>query len=192
VKVNFVSATDVEVLGTSTLTFNNDVTLGGNVTAAVDAGATVIFNSPVDLGANTLEKTGDGTMNVNNTVTGSGSVVGASGILGGIGTIEGDLIIGSAATVAPGEGIGTLSVGGDATVDGTLSVELAGADDYDLLEIAGDLNLTGTLDVGLVDLFEPENGDTFDILNFASVTGEFDTISLPGLGAGLGWDVSGL
>ena len=82
--VSFLSATDIEVLGPATLTFNNDVSLDANVDAAVEG--SLVFNSPLDVGANTLTKTGGGTMNVNNTVTGSGGVVGASGIIGGIGT----------------------------------------------------------------------------------------------------------
>ena len=49
------------------------------------------------------------------------------------------------------------------------------------------------MDVSLIDSFTPGLGDEFDILDFASAAGAgFDTVDLPDLGAGLGWDTSNL
>ena len=50
----------------------------------------------------------------------------------------------------------------------------------------GQANLAGTLDVSLTD-FTPSNGDTFDILAFSSVSGNFDTLNLPN---DFSWDVT--
>ena len=50
--------------------------------------------------------------------------------------------------------------------------------------------MDGTLAVSLLDGFQPEKGNSFDLLNFESFTGEFDHIELPDLGPGLAWDTS--
>ncbi|MCH2184119.1 MAG: PEP-CTERM sorting domain-containing protein, partial [Mariniblastus sp.] len=62
-------------------------------------------------------------------------------------------------------------------------------DEHDRLVINGHANLAGTLAVTLVDSFTPLDGDTFDILDFSSVSGDFDLLNLPG-GFDWNWDVS--
>ena len=79
--------------------------------------------------------------------------------------------------------------------DATLLMELAGTTagiDHDVLQVDGGVSLDGTLEVSLLDGFEPDLGDSFDILDFGSITGEFDSIRLPDLDGGLAWDVSAL
>ncbi len=69
---------------------------------------------------------------------------------------------------------------------------MAGIDDYDLLDIQGSAEFGGALDVSLLGDFQPSLGDEFDILNFSSATGSFDSMSLPALAEGLQWDMSNL
>jgi hypothetical protein len=61
--------------------------------------------------------------------------------------------------------------------------------------VAGQLSLGGTLAVSLIGssfgLFEPKAGDSFDILDWDSVSSAFTSINLPEL-AGLAWDTSQL
>ncbi|MCG8448780.1 MAG: sulfatase-like hydrolase/transferase, partial [Pirellulales bacterium] len=63
---------------------------------------------------------------------------------------------------------------------------------YDALQITGNLDLAGALSISLVDSFVPSLGDTFDILDFAAVTGAFESIALPSLPGILAWDTSNL
>jgi hypothetical protein len=68
---------------------------------------------------------------------------------------------------------------------------IAGAQ-YDQLQIGGSLSLDGTLAVSLLDGFSPRYSDTFDLLDFGALDGEFQMVSLPALNAGLSWDTSAL
>ena len=63
----------------------------------------------------------------------------------------------------------------------------------DLLNVTGSLTAGGTLDV-ILDASAPalSLGDSFDLLDFASASGAFDTLNLPTLGSGLFWDTSNL
>ena len=54
---------------------------------------------------------------------------------------------------------------------------------------SGSLNLLGgTLDVVLLNGFVPSLGDSFEILQYAQVSGDFGTESYPALGTGLSWE----
>jgi len=70
---------------------------------------------------------------------------------------------------------------------------LSGGSQYDQLDVDGDLALDGTLQVLLIDGFAPEIGDSFDILDFASLSGPgFDAVDLPVLAGRRAWDESDL
>jgi len=46
--------------------------------------------------------------------------------------------------------------------------------------------------VALLDGFGPSVGDSYDVLDFGSLAGEFDLVSLPALSGGFAWDLSRL
>jgi hypothetical protein len=78
-----------------------------------------------------------------------------------------------------------------------LDIDIAGATQgtlYDVLNSTGALTLlTGsTLKLDLSNGFLPDFGNSFDILNFSSLSGMFSTLDLPSLNAGLFWDTSSL
>jgi hypothetical protein len=86
-------------------------------------------------------------------------------------------------------------------IDGHLAIQLSGVDPgttYDRLQVTGNIVLGnsttggGTLDVSFVNGFTPAAGNSFDILDGASTSGTFDTLSLPSLAPGLMWNVSKL
>ena len=118
----------------------------------------------------------------------------------GDGQINAD-VINDGGFVEPGQGVGLLSMTGDFSqaLDGTLKIELGGADNsdplnpqYDQLLIDGSATLAGTLDVSLVDLgsglFAPVAGDSFGFLSATGgFGGAFGTTNLPTLSAGLQW-----
>lgn len=87
----------------------------------------------------------------------------------------------------------------DHVAGATIDIELGGTDNsdpfnqqYDSLDVLGATTLAGDLVVSLLDGFHPGPGDSFDILDLASVTGSFGAVSLPTLASGLDWDDSQL
>ncbi len=97
--------------------------------------------------------------------------------------------------MAPGESAGRLSVVGDSThsASSILEIELGGTftGEYDVLDVGGALTINdATLDISLISGFQPTAGNTFDILDFTSVSGTFGNILLPSNSSD--WDTSQL
>ena len=91
---------------------------------------------------------------------------------------------------APG---GVLTIDGDLLIQGELQIELAGADpgSFGTVSVLGDTSLSSAgLDVDLIDGFVPQAGDQFEVLTADSVSGGFDTVSLPALPPPLLWIVN--
>jgi hypothetical protein len=89
----------------------------------------------------------------------------------------------------------TLSVSGDyaQAENATLQLNLFDPSRHDSLQIQGNAALAGTLEVTLaVGAPLPQEGDAFDILDFAAATGAFDVLVLPTLASGLTWHTSDL
>ena len=81
----------------------------------------------------------------------------------------------------------------------TTLIELAGttrgvgtASEYDGLDVLGGktLSLDGILDVALIEAFTPDAGDAFLLFTAGTIVGDFHTVNLPTLNAGLDWVVS--
>ncbi len=141
---------------------------------------------------------GTGTLYVTNfgTVTVGGQlVVGALGEVHGDGYIDGNLSNGG--LVSPGNSPGALHVAGNYAQSnaGKLQIELAGTtpgSQYDQLLISGSATLDGTLQASLLGGFAPHEGDSFNVLDFASRTRQFSSVNLPTLTGSLQWDTSQL
>lgn len=154
---------------------------------------TLDFNHTLSLNGNNLNKTGEGTMNINNILsTGGGEVDCQQGTCGGSGTVAGDLT-NSGGTVSPGNSPGVLEITGNffQGAGGTLLVEISRAE-HDVISVDGTIGLNGRLEVALLDGFGPSVGDSYDVLDFGSLAGEFDLVSLPALSGGFAWDLSRL
>ncbi len=179
--------------------FQVPVTLLDETNMNVASGATLTFNNRLDLNGQTLRKLGAGTIAINNILqSGNGGTLDCfDGVCSGNGTISGD-VNNSGGTISPGNSPGVMNVEGNFTQseDGTLSIELGGRQagtDHDFLQVEGEAILEGALEISLIDGFEPELGDVFDILEFnGTVSGEFDEIVLPNLSGTLSWDDSDL
>lgn len=92
-------------------------------------------------------------------------------------------------------GSATLTVDGDYTQSASaiLALDIGTSEVHDRLVVSGVASLAGTLQVLLADGSPtPAPGDDFDLLDFQSALGDFDTYELPQLEAGLRWDVSSL
>ena len=111
----------------------------------------------------------------------SGDLTLHGGSLLGEGTIFGNLE-NVAATVSPGASPGVLTVAGDYTqgAAGTLMMEIGGlsrGSGFDLLEVSGAATLDGTLDLPQYGGFISNVGDTFRLLSYGSVYGDFAAIT---------------
>ena len=103
----------------------------------------------------------------------------------------GDFDVETEVVTTSGE-IGVTHIQGDLDVQsGVVEIDLAGPMSFDELWIDGELSAGGTLSVSLLDSFEPQASDAFDILDFSSAIGSF-TLDLPALPQGLSWDSSAL
>ena len=177
--------------------FQVSVNLQNDTSIDVASDSTLIFDGALNLMGNTLFKSGDGTLAINNQVTLSGgTVVLFQGTVRGVGKVVGDLDNDSG-ILSPGNSPGIMAIDGDYTQgdEGTLLIELAGREagtQYDQLQIGGQAFLNGTLHVSIIDNFQPTLGDTFDILEFSSLVSQFDNVSLPELKGSLVWDDSAL
>lgn len=97
----------------------------------------------------------------------------------------------------PGNSPASVSFGGDLSLgsQATTTIELAGTTlgtDYDQVVVTDLFALDGVLEVLLIDGYAPSAGDSFDILDFGSLTGTFDAVNLPTLGGNLQWDTADL
>ena len=175
--------------------FQTVVNLADDTTLDVASSAVLELNNQVNLQGNTLTKTGDGTLEINHVLNG-GTFVCAQGTCSGGGALAGSLSVLSA-TLSPGNSPGRLTVTGDLDLgaEATLLLELAGTIDgsqFDVLNVGGHAAFDGTLQVALLDGFEPQAGDRFDLIDFGSLSGTFAQIVLPDLTAGHAWDMSEL
>ncbi len=132
-------------------------------------------------------------------VLGGGTVSGNldinGGSLGGSGTIIGNTT--NAATLAPGASAGFIDFNGNLTLESgsALSLEIGGTGrgtGHDAFDVSGTLILGGTLTVHLIEAYEPQPGDTFDLWNAGATSGAFTAVNLPALSGELSWDTSQL
>ncbi len=130
--------------------------LAGGITIGATAGAlasaTVSKAGPGHLTMTAASTYGGGTtvaagsLMANNTAgsaTGTGAVsVESGGTLGGTGTVSGAVVVKAGGAIAPGASTGTLSAGGNVTIQGTYRCEIDGAA-ADRLVVAGTLDISG-------------------------------------------------
>ncbi len=169
----------------ATLTFpgdgvKNNIGLTNNATLTL---ANVTVNGDVHSPAGSTINVAAGVV-FNGLVSGGGNFPGAGTVTFNGGFSPGD----SPAAVTFGGGI-------DLGPSGVLEMELGGTAagrEYDQLDVEGLLSLGGKLEVALLDGFMPRFGDAFDLLNYGTLAGRFDTIDLPALDPGLVWDTSTL
>ncbi|NEQ67422.1 MAG: hypothetical protein F6K21_18315 [Symploca sp. SIO2D2] len=152
---------------------------GGTLTARQGGNIDINGSFTQTTGSTTLQ---DGTLDITGVSNLQGGAIVGSGI---INTLE----LTNDSLINPGNGVGTLDLNGDYTQtgNGLLNIELGGdtAGEFDQLLISGTASLAGTLNVSLVNNYTPEIGDSFEVLNFSDRIGDFTTINLPTLPAGL-------
>jgi hypothetical protein len=80
-----------------------------------------------------------------------------------------------------------------------MQIEIASPVSFDKLAVTGNITLpsgsivsSGTLQLSLTGGYVPHGNQSFDILDFGSISGHFDSVLLPTLGGTLAWDTSQL
>ena len=138
------------------------ITLQTNTDASAAAGTSVDINGVLNLNGRTLNISGAGTVNVNNSVTGLGSIVNG----GSLGTG------------------GSTGLAGDLSSTGTLAIDIGGAvaNSFDSWAITGSATLSGMLAVDTIGGFTPSSGQSFTILTAASVSAASLTLGGPDAG----------
>lgn len=154
-----------------------------NVTGGASA---VFYDDVVQNGTLRVAKVGSTT----STAVFLGSFTGTGGSTGG-GDIffEGDL--------RPGNSPASVTFANNVSLgsDNTTLMELAGATlgaEYDHMTVGGQFALDGALSVSLLGSFQPVLGQTFDLFDWGSLSGSFESIALPSLAGGLAWNASQL
>ena len=170
-----------------------DLHLGAATEVRVASGAELVLGDELRLNNQFMTKTGNGILRFNGTAGSIGGTLrGDAGVIQGDGTLGGRLLnLGS--TVAPGNSTGVLTVAEDftQTSGGRLQMEIGGTvpgDDSHVL-VADGFQAGGTLEVLLTENFSPAAGDSFDLFDFTSASGNFSSIQLP---TGIDWDISNL
>ncbi len=187
--------------GAATLVVSNvsDVSFSG--TLANTAGTLALTKTApgkFTLSANNLfngpTKISDGALLVNGWLPNSVVTVSGTGTLGGNGSIGSAVIVQSGGTIAPGNGLGKLTVSNSVTLQAGSFAQLEinrSPLTNDVLRVTGALNYGGTLAV--VNLGGALGaGDSFTLFQAGSISGNFAAYSLPTLNSGLGWSTTNL
>lgn len=161
----------------ASLTNSGTINNSGNFT---NSGAVTITSSGVFTTSTNYTQT-DGSTLVNGTLTATGSAIVniRSGALGGNGTINGNVLMSGimmpGGTLTPGDSPGTLTIFGSYEQTGLATFdELMSPLSQSLLDVNGNVTLDpgALLEITLLNGFNPF-GQTFDIMNYSALSGEF-------------------
>ena len=180
------SGTTDALASLATNSVGGSFTLGGGRTFTAASGFSNAGNLVVGSGG-TFTETGTytqsaatGVTQVDGSLTTTNSTASITGgTLKGTGTITANVT--NAASVAPGDSPGILAIAGSYTQTsaGALNLEIGGTNaanpDFDQLHISGTASLAGTLNVSFINGFIPTGGNSFQVMSFASKTGDFTT-----------------
>ena len=122
---------------------------------------------------------------VGTTLAFAGTARGAGGFTGA-GTVRYD------GAFHPGNSPALITYGGDVVLGTflTLNMELGGltrGTQYDAMNVAGKLTFGGTLNVTLINAWQPDLGNVYNLFDWGTTAGTFATVNLPALAAGRFW-----
>jgi len=155
--------------------------LSGNIVFAPSLLTTQTVADPI-AGGGGLMKEGQGTL----TLSGTNSYTGTTLVQQGVLAVGNSNALGSGPlTVDPGAAFDlntTMQTAGGLSLDGTLEDTLGGTGkgDYGVLDVLGAATIDGTLAILPGSKFELAVGDTFDIMDFDMLSGDFSAFSFDG------------
>ncbi|MFO0791328.1 MAG: hypothetical protein U0805_17855 [Pirellulales bacterium] len=133
-----------------------------------------------------------GTLNISGSAYGS-IIVPQLGTIAGSGTVT--VSVTNSGSVTPGSSFGAMTINANYTQNptGKLLLEIMGTmpSEFDQLIIKKAASLAGSLEVVFSEGFMPHVGNSFNLLDWSTRTGTFDSVALPTLADGV-WDTSQL
>jgi len=122
------------------------------------------------------------TINSGGTLSGNGTVIGnvtvnSGGTLAGNGTVDGDITVNAGGMISPGNSIGTITINGDFTNNGTLNIEIAGPGSFDQIIVNGNAVINGNISITFLNGFAPVLGQVFTIITGAGPKSGSATVS---------------
>jgi hypothetical protein len=181
-------------------TYNGPTVIGGGLTLALSGSGSISHSSLIFFGGSnpgntSLDASGrpDQTLTLANGQT-----------LGGIGGINGNLMVSSGATLAPAgtnvtlgmtEGssvVGTIAAANNVQLNGTTIIKLNGSGTNDVVQAGAGITYGGTLNLVNVSGSPLSAGNSFTIFSSATRGGTFANIVPASPGAGLSWDLTQL
>ena len=162
-----------DITGPGQLTISGGLTNSGTVLIGPGADLSVGGNYIQTAGATQLDS---------GQLTAIGLVDLEGGVLGGTGTVNANVLNNAEVDAGQPGSPGLLTILGDytQTAGGVLVVEIGGPNtgtDFDQINVTGQATLDGTLTVNLTGGFVPNSGDSFQVLTFGSGTGVFATVN---------------
>jgi autotransporter-associated beta strand protein len=164
---------------------------GTNALSLVQAGGATNILSGLNTYRGTTKIQG-GTLLVNGSLGTDSVTITNSGTLGGNGTIAGAIMVQRGGGLAPGSGVGRLTVSNNVALQlgSTTLMEISKSPlTNDQLRVTGTLTCGGTLTVTNIPGALAAN-DSFQLFNAGLSSGTFAATNLPPLNAGLGWSFS--
>ena len=179
-----IRASALDFRGSYRLLGGNVTVLSGNVSVAAGVTAAIDGSLSAETVNHSIRKKGAGQLLVNGNV---GQTVVLGGTLGGSGNISW-LRANEGTNVAPGDGIGVLSVVNDYDQSGSAALEIqvdgnSPGSGHDVLQVGGNANIDGTLNILTTTNYSLTRGtiDEIELLNASEVNGEFDTVTYDGV-----------
>lgn len=148
-------------------------------------GGTTNLTAPTSV----LRINGSAVLNAGHNLNGAGQLeVLAGSTLSGNGTAATDVL--NRGTIRPGTSVGTLTITHSyaQAATGTYVMEISAHNVNDRINITAGASLAGALDIDILGGFVPDWGDSWTIMSYASVVGDFTSFAgAPALGANLFW-----
>ena len=191
--------------GTGTIDVNgNTITYGGSIgnygpgsliiKSTVPNGSLTLQGANTYSGATTVTNLTLAVNNVTGSATGQGNVtVQTNGVLTGTGIIAGAVTLNNGAQLIPGVPLGTLTLGNNLTLSAgskTLLRVQHSPLTNSAVSLAGTLTAGGTLTITNTGGSALAAGDSFTLLPAGGYAGNFSSITLPALAAGLSWNTN--
>ncbi|HEX3799712.1 MAG TPA: LamG-like jellyroll fold domain-containing protein [Verrucomicrobiae bacterium] len=189
-----------ELVFTAANTYAGPTVLGGGRMLGLIGNGSISHSTPIFFGGSTVAN-----VEIDASGRSDGTLTLTSGqVLGGIGTVNGNLVVGSGATIEPAgtnstlgisvgaNPIGTIAASGSVQLNGTTTLKLNGTGVNDSIQAGSSIAFNGILNLINISGAPYAVNQTFQIATASSYSGDFSQIVPNTPGSGLVWDKSQL
>ncbi len=100
-------------------------------------------------------------------ITNTSATINSGGTLAGNGTIDGTVVCGGGGKVSLGNSVGTITINGNFTSNGTLEIEIERPGSFDQIIVNGDAEINGNISITFLNGYAPLSGEFFEIIGGA-------------------------